>query len=54
MLGAEEYVALQTLADEAGLSQSALLRMLLRREIQSHAERILRAQLAASPAEAQD
>lgn len=39
-LNAEEYVGLAHVADDAGLSQSAMIRNLIKREIASHAVRL--------------
>jgi hypothetical protein len=53
-LAPEEFVAMVHAADEAGLSQSAFVRTLIKREIASHAMRVLALQQADSTAAAQD
>jgi hypothetical protein len=53
-LNAEEYVGLAHIADEAGLSQSAMVRQLIKREIASHATRVLAMHAADSPRNGQD
>lgn len=40
-LNAEEYVGLSSIADDTGLSMSAIVRQLIKREIAAHATRIL-------------
>ncbi len=39
-LSAEEYVGLAHLADDAGVSQSAMIRNLIKREIVAHAVKL--------------
>lgn len=54
MLSAEEYVGLAHVADDAGLSHSAMVRQLIKREITSHAVRVLAQQAAESTKPGQD
>jgi hypothetical protein len=54
LLSAEEYVGLERLADDAGLSHSAVIRQLLKRAIAAHVHSVLAAQAPASAGTAQD
>jgi hypothetical protein len=53
-LAPEEFVAMVHAADDAGLSQSAYVRTLIKREIVSHAMRVLALQQTDSTRPGQD
>jgi hypothetical protein len=54
MLDATEFLAMVHAADDAGLSQSAFIRSLIKREVASHAMRIVQLQALGSAGSAQD
>jgi hypothetical protein len=53
-LSPEEYIALVHMADDSGLSHSAFIRQLIKRETANHAVRVLAMHAADSPRNGQD
>jgi hypothetical protein len=53
-LSPEEYIALVHMADDSGLSQSAFIRQLIKRETANHAVRVLAMREIDSTKTAQD
>lgn len=54
MLAPEEFLSMVHAADDAGLSQSAFIRNLIKREVAAHAMRVAQLQALDSAKSAQD